>query len=85
MSLTSHRRCRATALIDALRFQLSQLRRMRFGLSSDERSVQIEQVDGKAAVAAARKDPRVAKPNGQRRSAAFRHIFCAPSSGSNRT
>ena len=58
---------------------------MRFGLSSEERSVQIEQVDGKAAVAAARKDPRVAKPNGQRRSAASRHIFGAPSSRSNRT
>ena len=56
-------------LIDTLRFQLAQLRRMTFGQSSEKLSAQIEQLEltleeleGEAAVADARKDAPAAKP-----------------------
>ncbi len=56
-------------LIDTLRFQLAQLRRMTFGQSSEKLSAQIEQLEltleeleGEAAVTNARKDAPAAKP-----------------------
>lgn len=56
-------------LIDTLRFQLAQLRRMTFGQSSEKLSAQIEQLEltleeleGEDAVADARKDALAAKP-----------------------
>lgn len=53
-------------LIDTLRFQLAQLRRMTFGQSSEKLSAQLEltleELEGEAAVADARKDAPAAKP-----------------------